>query len=187
MKISTCVALSIMHLCISSSCIDNSHPPESRKTQREDKKMKISTVEISCDISPGFQNMVLAGNYESVQQDVVAEHFPLDPSENGDAEILLVPFDPVIRAYQAPEALAKMDLDPIGMACLLSLGAQKPDLQMEFSILAVGIDWNGIYPGLGIELEGFIHPVRGLNTYASTFGVSDPKLVRYAAVHKAHK
>ena len=88
--------------------------------------------------------MIEAGKYYWVNDDITAEHFPVK-GESKQVEITLLHFDRYISSDEAVKEIDKMGYRPATLPELLALGASQPELQRQFPIVALGSVWQGRY------------------------------------------
>ena len=88
-----------------------------------------------------LEQMIAAGHYDETESDITVEHFPVTGEGKVDVDIQLVPFNCVIGSDEAIRELDHMDLRPATLPELLAFGAAYPEVQREFTILALGSVW----------------------------------------------
>lgn len=91
--------------------------------------------------------LIRLGNYDWVNSDITVEHFPLDNSQFGNFELVLVHLN---RSVTSDEVLLYMDdhgLSPAKIGHLLAFGAKYPNVQREFPIIALGSSWVSPFGG----------------------------------------
>lgn len=93
------------------------------------------------DYSKSLSEMIAAGKYDWVNDDITAKHFPV--MGNGQAEIVpqLVHFNRSISSDTAIAELNSRGLRPATLPELLAFGAKYPELQRQFPIVALGSVW----------------------------------------------
>lgn len=96
---------------------------------------------ITVDYTKSLAEMVGAGKYGYVDEDITSQSFPITGTGIVDAEIILVHFDCCIESDGAVRELNEMGLKPALIEYLLALGAKHPDLQREYPIVALGSVW----------------------------------------------
>jgi len=114
---------------------------------------------IAVDWNRSLAQMIEAGRYDWVNPDITRENFPLTPppaetsgpdagpyrtsGKNGDAETeaLLVHYGKYMTTRAIEADLDRRGLRPATLAELLVLGEKHPDLQLRFSIVALGSFW----------------------------------------------
>lgn len=114
---------------------------------------------ITVDYSQSIAQMIGAGGYDCVDPDITAEHFPIQGDSIKSVEVFLFHFN---YSIFSEDAIVEMDKDgyrPVNAAELFGLGAQHPQLQLEFPIVCLGTIWqclNGLNqcPVLGTS-DGF--------------------------------
>ncbi|MEK7520415.1 MAG: hypothetical protein AAB581_04220 [Patescibacteria group bacterium] len=83
-------------------------------------------------------DMIAAGHYDWVNDDITAEHFPVKGKGAAELAVELVHFDRSISSGDAVKEMEKMGLRPATHEELLAFGAKYPDIQREFPIVALG-------------------------------------------------
>ena len=107
--------------------------------------------EITIDHDQSLGVMIEAGRYDKVQPSVT-EHicnlilrkrkFPVLPVQR---EIYLMHFAEKTTSEEVIQALDAMELGPAGLRELLALGAEHPDFQKDFPIVALAVHWYNPY------------------------------------------
>ena len=110
-----------------------------REMQREafglEPLLVVYKVVVDYDIS--LAEMIEAGGYDWVNDDITAEHFPLKSEGKWEVEITLLHFNRFISSDVAIE-----EADPVILLPeLLALGARYPELQKQFPVVALGSVW----------------------------------------------
>ena len=85
--------------------------------------------------------LIRLGNYGWANGDINEQNFPLDNSQFGKFDLVLVHLN---RAASTGEGLSHLDangLVPAKIGHLLGFGAKYPDVQREFPIIALGSSW----------------------------------------------
>lgn len=98
------------------------------------------TFPLTIDYTESLAEIVTAGTYDYVSPDITEEHFP---TAEGVAKIeaVLVHFDRVVTSDDVLHALEHLDLRPGTVFELAAFGEQRPDLQCQFPIIALGFVW----------------------------------------------
>ncbi|PIR72123.1 MAG: hypothetical protein COU42_02245 [Candidatus Nealsonbacteria bacterium CG10_big_fil_rev_8_21_14_0_10_36_24] len=93
------------------------------------------------DYSQTLAQMIKAGNYGWVNNDITQEHFPIAGSGKQEEEIVLFCFGKNISSGDAIAEMEKQGFRPARIEELLALGAAYPGLQKQFPIVALGSVW----------------------------------------------
>jgi len=126
------------------------------------------TYNIIVDYNRSLADMIKAGNYDWVNSDINAKHFPIKGKGKHELTATLFHFD---RYIESDDAIAEMDKQgyrPATIEELPALGEKYPELQKEFPIVALGsvwrgpsgdryvayLGWNGLERGLGLDWFG---------------------------------
>jgi hypothetical protein len=114
---------------------------------KKDNQIKENTDEIALtvDYSCTVQEMINAGNYGWINNDITAKHFPLSTELNGKkvpVSTKLFHFNHTISSKDATSEMDKAGYRPATLAELLALGEAHPELQKEFPIVALGSIWH---------------------------------------------
>ena len=120
------------------------------------------------DYSQTLAQMIKAGNYGWVNNDITQEHFPIAGSGKQEEEIVLFCFGKNISSGDAIAEMEKQGFRSARIEELLALGAAYPELQKQFPIVALGsvwrapassrrvpaLDWSGGERGLALDWFG---------------------------------
>jgi len=96
---------------------------------------------VTVDHGKSLADMIADGKYDWKNDDITAEHFPIQGKGQQEVEVILLHFN---RAISSKEAIAEMDkagYKPALIEHLLALGDGQPDLQRQFPIVALGSVW----------------------------------------------
>lgn len=99
------------------------------------------TYNIMVDYTRSLTEMIKAGKYDWVNDDIDSKHLSLKGKGKHELSATLFHFD---RYIKSDDAIAKMDKQgyrPAAIEELLALGEKYPDLQREFLIVALGSVW----------------------------------------------
>lgn len=99
---------------------------------------------LAIDYGQDLATMVQAGNYDYAHPDITDRNFPVGaPAPAGEAKVeaVLVHFDRSMSSQQVLDELGRRGLRPATMVELLAFGAQHPDSQRRFPIVALGSVW----------------------------------------------
>lgn len=101
-------------------------------------------LKLTLDYSLSKLQMIAAGKYDYVN-DFLRNNNPIEGKIGGSGQVEvtleLVHFDRGISTKDALKEIQKRGLEPAGIEHLLALGVKHPDLQREFSIVALGSVW----------------------------------------------
>ncbi len=93
------------------------------------------------DYERSLQQMIKAGNYDWVNNNIIADHFSVKSKGKQEEVITLFHFN---RTMASDEVLSEMDKQgfrPVKIEDLLGLGENYPELQKKFPIAALGSVW----------------------------------------------
>jgi hypothetical protein len=93
------------------------------------------------DYNRSFQQMIQTGNYDLVNNDITAEHFPVIGQGKEEKTITLFHFNRTISSEDVISEMEKQGFEPAKIEDLLALGEKYPDLQKQFPIAALGSVW----------------------------------------------
>mgnify|MGYP001567436333 FL=1 len=93
------------------------------------------------DYAHTLSKMIQDGHYDSVNDDITADHFPVSGEGVVEVKLELVHFDRVMESDDVLKELDKAGLRPATLAELLAFGAKYPELQRQFPIIALGAVW----------------------------------------------
>lgn len=94
---------------------------------------------LTIDYTLTLEQMIEAGHYDYVDPDITAVRFPVnDGTGITDAEAIIVSFTRRLSTDVALVELDRMGLRPADLAELLAFGANYPELQRQFPIVALG-------------------------------------------------
>jgi hypothetical protein len=127
---------------------------------KKDNQIKENTDEIALtvDYSCTVQEMINAGNYGWINNDITAKHFPLSTELNGKkvpVSTKLFHFNHTISSKDATSEMDKAGYRPATLAELLALGEAHPELQKEFPIVALGSIWLSAYDDRVVPVLSF--------------------------------
>ncbi|MEK7102660.1 MAG: hypothetical protein AAB912_03465, partial [Patescibacteria group bacterium] len=98
---------------------------------------------VTVDYSRSMEQMVAAGEYNTKNDNITQEHFPLQGSDQIEVELHLVHLN---RDASTDSVLAELDNQgrrPATLPELLAFGSKYPNFQKEFPIMALGSVWQG--------------------------------------------
>jgi hypothetical protein len=96
---------------------------------------------VSVDYSQSFEQMVKAGGYDQVSPDITPGHFPVKGEGKKEVKIRLIIFNSSVSSDTAIKMMADSGYRPAKFEELCALGAQYPDLQNDYAIIALGTIW----------------------------------------------
>ena len=99
------------------------------------------TFRVAVDYTQTLKQMISAGKYDWVNGDITQDHFPIKGNGKKEEEVVLFHFDKVMTSEQAITEMDKTGFRPATIEELLALGAQQPELQKQFPIVALGSVW----------------------------------------------
>lgn len=110
---------------------------------------------ITVDYGQTVAQTIKAGKYDWVDGNINQKSFPHNRKQ-GKAELTveLVHFSRIMDSDKVVEALDQMGLRPATLVELCALGAQHPELQRSFPIVALGSVWNHPLGGRGVSCLG---------------------------------
>lgn len=102
---------------------------------------KQQVFKVVVDYAKSLGEMILAGKYGLVNDDIVSNHFPIQGEGRKEVEITLFHFNRVISSDNAITEMTKTGYRPAFVEELLALGAAYKELQKQFPIVALGSVW----------------------------------------------
>ena len=96
-------------------------------------------VTVNYDLPVG--EAIAAGNYQAVNADINAKHFPSTRSGQAALEIVLVRFENRMKSEDVLQELDKEGLRAAELPEFLAFGAKYPDVQRRFSVAGLGSVW----------------------------------------------
>jgi hypothetical protein len=104
------------------------------------KLLGLTPAELTANINRGLslREMVEAGHYDWVNDDITAERFPIKGSGSVETSFELVHFNRNIESDEAVKEMAKRGLRPADLAELLAFGAAFPEEQRKYPIVELG-------------------------------------------------
>lgn len=99
------------------------------------------TFRVAVDYTQTLKQMISAGKYDWANSDITQDHFPIKGNGKKEEEVVLFHFDKVMTSEQAITEMDKTGFRPATIEELLALGAQQPELQKQFPIVALGSVW----------------------------------------------
>jgi len=101
----------------------------------------MSIFEIMVDYSRSLAEMIKAGNYDWVNDDITADRFSVKGEGRQELIITLFHFNKTMSSDKVKSEMEKQGFRPAKVEELLALGEKYPDLQKEFPITALGSVW----------------------------------------------
>jgi len=126
--------------------------------------------------------LVARGKYNYANPNIIAENFPTSRKGTVETELHLVHLNRVVSTDEALRALDQMGFRPAEVKEILTLGAERPDLQREFPIVALGSRWQRPYGYASVACLYDDACGRFLNLYWIEYGWSE--YFRFLAVRK---
>jgi len=119
--------------------------PEGEEIVAEMAKAVVShgrpTYSVVVDYTKTLAEMVSAGEYDYVSSDITTDHFPIEGKGQREVEVVLFHFNRVVSSEEVISELEKAGYRPARIEELLTLGAERPELQKEFPIISLGSVW----------------------------------------------
>ena len=97
-----------------------------------------NTHTLTVNYGQSVEDALKAGNYDWVNDYITSRNFPPTRRGTETVEVSLVHFGRVMTSDEVLEELDRQGLRPATVEELLALGAQYPDLQRQFPIIALG-------------------------------------------------
>jgi len=104
------------------------------------------------DYGKTVAEMIKAGKYVWYNDDITIEHFPVKSNGQVELNIELVRCDEGMKSNDVIKDLDRRGFRPATLHELLAFGAQYPDVQRDFQIVALGSTWSNSYPYLYIPM-----------------------------------
>jgi hypothetical protein len=101
------------------------------------------TLKVIVDYTQPLAEMIKAGNYNWVNSDITAEHFPMKGEGKQEKEVFLFHFGKDMTSEQVIVEMEKRGYRPAKIEDLSALGVAYPELQKQFPIVALGSVWQG--------------------------------------------
>jgi len=135
---------------------------------------KRQVFKVLVDYTKSLKEMIKAGKYDRVNDDITSNRFPIKGSGQKEVEITLFHFNRVISSDNAIAEMAKAGYRPVLSEELLTLGAAEKELQKQFPIVALGSLWQSCvlslsWDGCGrcLVLDFFEHSWSGHYRFAA--------------------
>jgi len=93
------------------------------------------------DYSRSLVQMIKAGNYNWVNSNITEKNFPIQGEGRQKTEVALFHFNKNMTSEQVIAEMDKQGYCPARIEELLAFGESQPDLQRQFSIIALGSIW----------------------------------------------
>jgi len=141
------------------------------------------TYKVTVDYGQSLDTMITAGRYDWKNGDINDQNFPISGRRTSETEIALFHFN---KGMSTDAVLAELDKRGFRAATLpelLALGADQPELQRQFPIIALGSVWRD---PIGIRCVAYLDgsgAERYLNLY--WYGRDWKDICRFAAVRKS--
>ncbi len=102
---------------------------------------KRQAFKVLVDCTKSLAEMVSAGKYNWVNNDITQDHFPISGQDQKEVEVILFHFNRAISSEDAISEMGKVGFRPATIEELLALGVSQPELQKQFPIVALGSVW----------------------------------------------
>ncbi|MBI1956993.1 MAG: hypothetical protein HYS44_00845 [Candidatus Niyogibacteria bacterium] len=149
-------------------------------TQRGTNDSNLHSVTVNYGLS--LAEMIAAGHYDWVNNDITAKRFPVKGEGVVNVEIQLVHLNCTMESDDILRELDTMGLRPATIEELLAFGAKYPDIQCEFPIVALGSVCRRVLGHRRVPCLGWNGAGRRLGLY--WFGLRWSGGCRFAAVRK---
>lgn len=114
-------------------------------SKKSDQKLSEESVMLVIDHSRTLQEMINAGNYDWSNNNIIVKNFPISlemTEKKVEVSAKLFHFNRVISSENAISEMDKAGYRPATLVELLALGEAQPELQRQFSIIALGSFWH---------------------------------------------
>ena len=125
----------------------------------------IDTLMVTVEYDMALEQMIEAGEYDFVNDDITVEHFPLNKRENDAVELYILHFDYGVTTEQVLRLLDIYGLRPAELSELLSLGIYYPDIQRDHPLVALGSEWQSTDGHVNIPILREFDGQRKLSLY----------------------
>lgn len=119
---------------------------------------------ITVDYSLTLDQMIAVGEYDYANPDINSKHLPVKGEGKLELKLQLIHFDRNISSDDAERELDKLGLRPANLEELLAFGAQYPDLQKQFPIVALKAVAS-VHGGRDVACLDFVGSERRLDLY----------------------
>ena len=106
-----------------------------------DKSMRGVVGKVLVDYAKPLKEMIQAGKYNWVNDNITSGHFPTTGTGQKEVEIMLFHFNRPISSDDAIAEMEKAGYRPADPPEILALGVKYPELQKQFPIVALGSPW----------------------------------------------
>lgn len=106
------------------------------------------------DYSKSLTEMIRAGNYDAVERNIDADHFPIKDQGKIGLDIELIHYGKYMFGDDIIRDLNSRGLRPATLPELLAFGSAYPNKQREFPIMALGSLWRRWH---GFRCVPFLH------------------------------
>lgn len=103
--------------------------------------------DIVVDYDQSLKEMIKAGGYDYIDNDITAEHFPVEGEGEQKKTIILLHFNKIMTSDEVMAEMDKQGFRPAKIEDLLVLGKTEPELQRQFLIVALGSVWRDLHNG----------------------------------------
>ncbi len=142
----------------------------------------VTPLTLDVDYTKTVEQMVEAGKYDWKNSDIGSKNFPVKRRESGKVEVHLFHFNRAVSSDDAIKELGRMGFRPAELPELLALGAQHPEEQRKYPIIALGSVWRSPDGDRSVPYLGGSGSGRGLGL--DWFGGEWSGDYRFAAVRK---
>lgn len=131
---------------------NNFWKPISKDEELARKVLEIAIAKPTYDVvvirDRSLAEMIKAGNYEQVNNNITEKHFPVEGKGEHEIGIALFHFNQSIDSADVIAEMENQGYRPATIDELLALGENCPDLQREFRIIALGSVWRRNLSGI---------------------------------------
>lgn len=141
------------------------------------------TFKVVVDYGRSLSEMVKAGRYDWVNENIISENFPGAGHGKAEREIVLFHFNRAISSDDAIKGMESAGYRPAVVEELLALGEVQPELQRHFPIVALGSVWQDPRGNRSVPYLGRFGAERSLDLFC--FDDDWDGSCRFAAVRNA--
>ncbi len=146
------------------------------------RRLNTTPFTVTVDYTQTVEEMVQAGKYDWKNSDISSKNFPVKRREPGKVEVHLIHFNRAISSDDAIKELDRMGFRLAELPELLALGAQHPDEQKKYPIIALGSVWQD--PGGDRDVPYLVRNDSGRGLSLGWFEGGWGEDYRFAAVRK---
>ena len=100
-----------------------------------------SVKSVKVDYNQSLREMIEAGKYDWVNNNIIQENFPVQGEGVQKVELVLIHLNGRMKTKQVLEEFEKQNLRLSRLPELLAFGAKYPNIQKQFRIIALGSVW----------------------------------------------